>query len=197
MNWPLHEYQIDIAAYTHSYNHDLFGCVDICHEFWGDPLIRTMLLKKRFEIHDHKHRLSCFKKDCECRFLFPFYPQEKTHIDEDESKGHRVALKPFFVYALAVRALRKQCLDVVFCLLDVGIASVIIRQVQMTGIKKLIWKLYRFFSCYRGPAFLTFLKVIIRVLSVEYFETSPTKVSMTLVTGHFVATVKLLNRRGT
>jgi hypothetical protein len=87
VNWPLHEYQIDIAAYTHSYNHDLFGCVDICHEFWGDPLIRTMLLKKRFEIHDHKHRLSCFKKDCECRFLFPFYPQEKTHIDEDESKG--------------------------------------------------------------------------------------------------------------
>jgi hypothetical protein len=110
---------------------------------------------------------------------------------------HRVALKPFFVYALAVRALRKQCLDVVFFLLDVGIASVIIRQVQMTGIKKLIWKLYRFFSCYRGPAFLTFLKVIVRVLSVEYFETSPTKVSMTLVAGHFVATVKLLNRRGT
>ena len=110
---------------------------------------------------------------------------------------HRVALKPFFVYALAVRALRKRCLDVIFCLLDVGIASVIIRQVQMTGIKKLIWKLYRFFSCYRGPAFLTFLKVIVRVLSVEYFETSPTKVSMTLVAGHFVATVKLLNRRGT
>lgn len=87
VNWPLHEYQVDVAAYTHSYYHDLFGCVDTCHDFWGDPVIRTMLLKKRFEIHDHRHRLSCFKKDCECRFLFPFYPQACTHIDEDETKG--------------------------------------------------------------------------------------------------------------
>ena len=86
-NWPLHEYQIDIAAYTHSYQHDVFGCVDICHEFWGNPDIRTTILKKRFEIHDHKHRQSCFKKDCECRFLFPFFPQQQTYIDEDETKG--------------------------------------------------------------------------------------------------------------
>lgn len=72
--------QRDVAAYTHSY--DLYGNRQIKDGFWGNPRIRRVVTKQRFEYHDANHRPSCFKKDCECRFLFPKLPHTKTVFDD-------------------------------------------------------------------------------------------------------------------
>ena len=72
----------DMAAYTHSY-HMPDGSNPMSHHFWGDEKVRQILLHKRFNVHEAFHRHSCFKKDCECRFLFPFTTCEKTYIHED------------------------------------------------------------------------------------------------------------------
>ncbi len=37
-----------------------------------------------FEEHSACHKASCFKKGCECRFLFPFMSNTSTYIHEDK-----------------------------------------------------------------------------------------------------------------
>lgn len=82
---PVSGERIDIASYTYSY-HMEGGCERIDDPFWGDPKIRKALLTLRFDEHDARHRNSCFKKGCECRFFFPFTFCGSTRIHED--RGH-------------------------------------------------------------------------------------------------------------
>ena len=74
---------IDIAAYCYLYHMD-GGCAEINNDFWSNKNIRQTLLCKRFEHHAWKHRPACFKKGCECRFMFPFATCPETYIHEDK-----------------------------------------------------------------------------------------------------------------
>ncbi len=78
---PLSKERLDVAAYTFSY-HMNGGCVLETNPCWGDINVRETLLRYRFE--EHSFSASCFKKDCECRFLFPFMSTDCTCIHEDK-----------------------------------------------------------------------------------------------------------------
>ena len=80
---PLSKERLDMAAYTFSY-HLNGGCVLETNPFWGNINVREILLRYRFEEHSFSHSASCFKKDCECRFLFPFMSTKCTCIHEDK-----------------------------------------------------------------------------------------------------------------
>jgi hypothetical protein len=80
---PLSKERLDMAAYTFSY-HLNGGCVLETDPFWGNINVREILLRYRFEEHSFSHSASCFKKDCECRFLFPFMSTKCTCIHEDK-----------------------------------------------------------------------------------------------------------------
>lgn len=80
--------QLDVAAFSYSY-HFLYennsvpaGIVP--DSFWGDEDVRAILLRHRFEHHSISHTPSCFKKSCECRFLFPFRYNESTRLEPEE-----------------------------------------------------------------------------------------------------------------
>jgi hypothetical protein len=79
-----------MIAYTFTY-HMENGCALEKGQFWGDKHILELLLKYRFEEHLACHKASCFKKGCECRFLFPFMPTTSTYIHED--KDDKMKLK--------------------------------------------------------------------------------------------------------
>lgn len=74
--------KLDQAAYLFSY-HMPGGANQLNDVFWGDTRIRQILLTRRFDQHDYTHRAGCFKKGCECRFLFPFHTCPETYIHED------------------------------------------------------------------------------------------------------------------
>jgi hypothetical protein len=80
---PLSKERLDMAAYTFSY-HVSGGCVLETNPFLGDINVRETLLRYRFEEQSFSHSASCFKKDCECRFLFPFMSSDCTCIHEDK-----------------------------------------------------------------------------------------------------------------
>ena len=80
---PLSKERLDMAAYTFSY-HLNGGCVLETDPFWGNINVREIWLRYRFEEHSFSHSASCFKKDCECRFLFPFMSTKCTCIHEDK-----------------------------------------------------------------------------------------------------------------
>ena len=80
---PLSKERLDMAAYTFTY-HMNGGCALENDPFWGDKNVRETLLRYRFEEHSFSHSASCFKKDCECRFLFPFMSTDYTYIHEDK-----------------------------------------------------------------------------------------------------------------
>jgi len=76
-NIPLTPARLDMAAYTFSY-HRNGGCALEKDSFWGNMHVRETLLKHRFKEHSSCHCGSCFKKSCECRFMFPIY-QHHVH----------------------------------------------------------------------------------------------------------------------
>ena len=80
---PLSKERLDMAAYTFAY-HMNGGCALENDPFWGDKNVRETLLRYRFEEHSFSHNASCFKKDCECRFLFTFMSTDYTYIHEDK-----------------------------------------------------------------------------------------------------------------
>ncbi len=82
INIPLISERLDMAAYTFSY-HMHKGCALESDPFWGHTEIPKTLLKYRFEEHSACHCASCFKKGCECRFLFPFMSAPSAYIHED------------------------------------------------------------------------------------------------------------------
>lgn len=84
---PISAERLDMAAYTYSY-HTNGGCAFEFDPFWGNKTVRDILLKYRFEEHAKSHRASCFKKECECRFLFPFTSSSNTYIHEDKGNDH-------------------------------------------------------------------------------------------------------------
>jgi hypothetical protein len=67
-----------------------------------------VITKERFEFHDPKHRLSCFKKNAECRALFPKVPHRETIFDDKSTgdpvtfhrlvEGEEVQTKPWLIY---------------------------------------------------------------------------------------------------
>ena len=83
---PLSASLLDIAAYRHVY--DLNVGSKSSHQlsnFWSNPKVRQILLRLRFDEHLWSHVMTCFKKGCECRFLFPFLAGIlKTTIFPDE-----------------------------------------------------------------------------------------------------------------
>jgi hypothetical protein len=66
---PLSKERLDMAAYTFLFYMEN-GCAKENNPFWGNVNVRELLLKHRFEDHFACHKASCFKKGCECRFLF-------------------------------------------------------------------------------------------------------------------------------
>ena len=81
--------QLDVAAYSYMYDfHAENGelPVHIANTQWADDDFRTLLREHRFEYHDMLHRFTCFKKGCECRFVFPFMAKRSTVIDEDDDE---------------------------------------------------------------------------------------------------------------
>ena len=84
---PLSDARIDIAAYTYSY-HMNEKSNPMSDEFWGDANVRDLLLRLCFDQHEYNHRHSCFKKGCECRFMFPFLTCWRTFIHEDRGTNN-------------------------------------------------------------------------------------------------------------
>jgi len=80
---PLSKVRLDMAAYTFSY-HMNEGCLTETDPFWGNNNFWETLFRYRFKEHSFSHSASCFKKDCECRFLFPFMSTNSTYIHEDK-----------------------------------------------------------------------------------------------------------------
>ncbi len=76
---PLSAARLDMAAYTFSYQMD-DGCALEKDKFWDNIHVRETLLRYIFEEHSSHHSSLCFKKDCECRFLFPFQSNDCTYI---------------------------------------------------------------------------------------------------------------------
>jgi hypothetical protein len=76
-----------MAAYTFSYHMNKV-CALKSDPFWGHNNILKTLLKYRFEEHSACHCASCFKKGCECRFLFPFMSTPSTYIHEDRGDNN-------------------------------------------------------------------------------------------------------------
>ena len=84
---PLTPERLDIAALRHSYD-TKDGCVKLDDHFWANKDVRDVLLRLKFDEHDWKHRSSCFKKGCDCRFFLPEPSHEQTDIySENELKG--------------------------------------------------------------------------------------------------------------
>ncbi len=79
---PLSTERLNMAAYTFTY-HMKYDSVFEKDPFWGNTNVCEPLLKYRFEEHSASHSMSCFKKGCECRFLFPFMSANCTYIHED------------------------------------------------------------------------------------------------------------------
>ncbi len=92
---PLSQERLDMAAYTFSY-HMNGCCVLETNPFWGDIYVRETLLRYRFEEHSFSHSASCFKKDCEYRFLFPFMSSDCTCIHEDKKTRIKIKLCGIF-----------------------------------------------------------------------------------------------------
>jgi len=80
---PLSKERLDMASYTFLY-HMNEGCLTEINPFGGDNNVRETLLRYRFEEHSFSHSASHVKKDCECRFLFPFMSTNSTYIHEDK-----------------------------------------------------------------------------------------------------------------
>ncbi len=87
-NIPLSPARLDMAAYTFLY-HMNGGCALEKDPFWGNMHVRETLLKYRFKKHSSCHVASCFKKGCDCRFLFPFMSTACTYIREDNGDNNR------------------------------------------------------------------------------------------------------------
>ena len=84
---PLTPERLDIAALRHSYD-TKDGCVKLDDHFWANKDVRDVLLRFKFDEHDWKHRSSCFKKGCDCRFFLPEPSHGQTDIySENELKG--------------------------------------------------------------------------------------------------------------
>ncbi len=80
---PSSQERLDMAAYTFSY-HMNGGCVLEMDPFWGDINVQEKLLRYRFEEHSFSHSALCFKKHCECPFLFPFMSTNSTCVHKDK-----------------------------------------------------------------------------------------------------------------
>ncbi len=91
-NLPMSSERMDMAAYTYSYHMD-GGCIEEKDPFWGNKDIRSTLLRLRFDEHDSNHKTSCFKKSCECRFLFPFKSSQKTYIHPEYVEDDKNAIE--------------------------------------------------------------------------------------------------------
>jgi hypothetical protein len=87
-NIPLSPERLDMAAYTFSY-HMNGGCTLESDPFWGHNDMGKTLLKYRCEEHSACNCALCFKKGCECRFLFPFMPTLSTYIHEDRGDNNK------------------------------------------------------------------------------------------------------------
>jgi hypothetical protein len=80
---PLSKERLDMAAYTFLY-HIENGCAQENDPFWGNVNLRELLLKHRFEDSFACRKVSCFKKGCECRYLFTFLSTTNTYIYQDK-----------------------------------------------------------------------------------------------------------------
>jgi hypothetical protein len=87
-NISLSPERFDMAAYTFFY-HMNQGCASESDPFGGHNHIHKTLLKYRFGEHSACHCASCFKKGCECRFLFPFMSTPSTYIHEDRGDNNK------------------------------------------------------------------------------------------------------------
>jgi hypothetical protein len=88
---PLSKETLDMTAYTFTY-HMENGCALEKDCFLGNKHVWELLLKYRFEEHSACHKASCFKKGCECRFLFPFMSTTCTYIHEDKGVQNENAI---------------------------------------------------------------------------------------------------------
>jgi hypothetical protein len=74
------------------------GCVLETNPFWGIINVQETLHRYRFEEHSFSHSASCFKKDCECRFLFPFMSTTCACFHEDRGdKDQNKTLRYFWM----------------------------------------------------------------------------------------------------
>jgi hypothetical protein len=77
---PRSKARLDLAAYTFTYHMENSCALEKRSTY---KHIRELLLNYRFEEHSACQKASCFKKRCECRFLFPFMSTTSTYIHED------------------------------------------------------------------------------------------------------------------
>jgi hypothetical protein len=84
-----------MAAYTFSY-HMNGDCVIETNPFGGNINVQETLLRYRFEEHSFSHNALRFKKDCECRFLFPFMSTNCTCITKIKETRIKIKLCGIF-----------------------------------------------------------------------------------------------------
>jgi hypothetical protein len=80
---PSSQERLNTAAYIFSYHMNGGSSLET-DPFVGDINVQETLLRYRFEEYSFSHSASCFKKDCACRFLFPFMSTNCTCIHKDK-----------------------------------------------------------------------------------------------------------------
>jgi hypothetical protein len=72
-----------------------YGCVEVDHPFWSNSEVLSLLTKHCSETHEPFHRRTCFKKGCECRFIFPYRIYLFEELDLEKSYAATEQLKLF------------------------------------------------------------------------------------------------------
>ena len=91
IQFPLTKEQLDLYALRFMYD----ASDNIPPEQTSLIKILIAMSKLRFNEHDYRHRMSCFKKSCECRFLFPRLPQDNFDITFNKTNADSVWYKVF------------------------------------------------------------------------------------------------------
>ena len=84
-HFPMRDERMDLFAVRHPYDNVTEAITADNPEFAFNASVRNYLLHLKFNQHAHKHRMSCFKKNDECRAKFPQGLQSTWEIDWNNS----------------------------------------------------------------------------------------------------------------
>lgn len=87
--YPFTQERLDLWTYRYSYDMQ-DGCVKVQDPFFGDRAIRDSIMHSVVDMHDWKHRQTCFKKGPDCRSYLPTIALDKTRLYCPEGEGIRV-----------------------------------------------------------------------------------------------------------
>ena len=87
--YPFTRERMDLWTYRYSYDME-DGCIKVQDPFFGNRAIRDSIMHSVVDVHDWKHRQTCFKKGPDCRSYLPNIALDKTQMYCPEGEGIRV-----------------------------------------------------------------------------------------------------------